>query len=307
MQIFIDLELRDASFSERASFYDRILELDESFESQIQYRGGRAIEYLLHGDTKAAEAQLASILDEYGGEAANLSPYGRQKLLDTQETLGTITGDKRLLRKTASELSATLQAEKWTDFGRSNLFRQIGDCYRYAQEWDLAVGAYEEAIELSGSVICCAHLAECFLYQKKVEKAVQQIESVQLDRLNKYEMMDFIFTYSAISIWCENLEMLGKAKDWLKTLEAAEPLFNERRLNLLVRVTETSANGFATIDAKADSTPEEGVAGAARVLLLQPNFFGLGINFNEIVERFSRRKKVKPLAIEHQEPEDKEP
>ncbi len=87
LQVFVDLELRDSSFSERAAFYDRILELDDSAESQIQYRGGKAIDYLLHGDAKAAEEQFGSILNEYGSEAPNLSPFGRQKLFDAQETL----------------------------------------------------------------------------------------------------------------------------------------------------------------------------------------------------------------------------
>lgn len=306
LQVFVDLELRDAGLSERASFYDRIIEIDDSTESQIQYRGAKAIDYLLHGDSKAAETQLKSILEEYedaDGESI-LSPYAKQQLFNVQETLGTITSDASLLRKTATELSAELQAGKWTDFGRSSMKRQIGDCYRYALEWELAISAYEEAIDLDGNAICHVHLAECFLYQRKIEAAVRQIESVQLDQLDKHEMMDFIFTFSAISIWCERSEMLEKAKQWLKTLETSEPLFDQRRLNLLVRVTETAAKGVATPAAKADSAPEEGIAGAARMFLFQPNFFGIGINFNEIIERLSRRRKDTPVAIEHQEVKD---
>lgn len=68
LQIFIDLELRNASFSGRTAFFDRLLEIDESAESQIQYRGGKAIDLLLHGDPKAAEAQLSNLLDEFRNE-----------------------------------------------------------------------------------------------------------------------------------------------------------------------------------------------------------------------------------------------
>lgn len=298
LQIFIDLELRNASFSERAAFYDRIIDLDETAESQIQYRGGKAVDLLLHGDPKAAKAQLSDLLDEYLNDE-ELSLFGKQKLYDVQETLGTITDDDALLCQTASELSSAMQDGSWTDHGRSNLYRQMGDCYRCAREWELAIDAYEAAIALDGRLICRIHLAECFLYQKEIAKAVHQIEAVPIGELDEPGMMDFIFTYSAISIWSEKIELLVKAQAWLKGLKASEPLFDQRRLNLLVRVTETAAKGTATSEAKADSAPDGGVAGASRALMLQPNFFGIGINFNEIYERFSRRKKKTQSATEH--------
>ena len=305
LQVFIDLELREASFSERTSFYDRILDLDESAESQIQYRGGKAIDLLLHGDPKAAKTQLSALLDEYRGDD-DMSPYAKQKLYDVQETLGTITDDGALLRQTASELSAAIQDGGWTGHGCSNLYSQMGDCYRYAREWDLAIDAYQSAIEIDGRLICRIHLAECFLYQKKIEESVDQIEAVPFEELDEPGMMDFIFTYSAIAIWSEKTEMLEKAQASLKKLEASEPLFDQRRLKLLVRVTETIAKGTASLEAKAESAPDGGIAGIARALMLQPNFFGIGINFNEIIERFARRKKGSRSAIEHHNTIDKE-
>ncbi len=306
LQIFIDLELRNASYSERTAFFDRLIDLDESAESQIQYRGGKAFDLLLHGDPKAAETRLSDLLDEYRNDE-NLSAFAMQKLYDVKETLGTITDDAALLRETASELSAAVQDGSWTDHGRSNMYLQIGDCYRYAREWELAIGAYEEAIALDGSQICRIHLAECFLYQQKIEKAISQIECVAIEELDEPGVMDFVFAYSAVSIWSAEIEMLNKAKDWLKSLKASQPLFEQRRLKLLVRVTETAAKGTASSEAKEDSTPEGGVAGASRALLLQPNFFGIGINFNEIIERFGRRKKGTQLSIEHHDTEDGKP
>lgn len=305
LQIFIDLELREAFYSERTVFFDRILELDDSPESQIQYRSGKAVDFLLHGDPKAAKIQLNDLLDEYQNDDG-LSSYARQMIYEVQGVLGTITNNDALLRQTASELSATMQDGSWTDHGRSNLYYKMGDCYRYAKEWDLAIGAYEAAVALDGRLICRIHLAECFLYQKEIDKAVHQIAAVPFEELDEPNMMDFIFTYSAVSIWSEKVEMLEKAKAWLKALKASEPLFNERRLSLLVRVTETVAKGAATSEAKEDSAPDGGVAGSSRALLLQPNFFGIGINFNEIIERFSRRKRETQPTIEHHDTGGKE-
>ena len=52
---------------------------------------------------------------------------------------------------------------------------------------------------------------------------------------------------------------MTEAKSQLQNLGTAEPAFNERRLNLLLRVMETLASGKASTEAKSDSTPEGGV------------------------------------------------
>lgn len=81
----------------------------------------------------------------------------------------------------------------------------------------------------------------------------------------------------------------------LQSLGTAEPLFNERRLNLLLRVTETLASGKASTEAKSDSTPDGGLATVSNFFLLEPNIAGIGINFNAIINYFARKKaKKKP-------------
>jgi hypothetical protein len=69
----------------------------------------------------------------------------------------------------------------------------------------------------------------------------------------------------------------------------ADPVFNDRRLNLLLRVAETLASGTASAAAKADSTPTGGLATASNFFLLQPTLVGLGIDFNEMLEHLARK------------------
>jgi hypothetical protein len=76
-------------------------------------------------------------------------------------------------------------------------------------------------------------------------------------------------------------------------LGTAEPLFNERRLNLLLRVTETLASGKASTEAKSDSTPDGGLATVSSFFLLEPNIAAIGINFNAIINYFARKKARK--------------
>jgi hypothetical protein len=84
---------------------------------------------------------------------------------------------------------------------------------------------------------------------------------------------------------------LREAKKLLEELETTEPYFNERRLTLLLGITNALISGTVSEEAKAASKPEGGVASAtSSFLLLQPNFMGIGINFNAIIDYFLQKK-----------------
>jgi hypothetical protein len=134
------------------------------------------------------------------------------------------------------------------------------------------------------------HVAECLLYQEQADAAAKEIDAVRRETLPRHEFEDFTFTYAAISIWSAKQERLVEARDLLQKLGTTEPIFNERRLNLLLRVTETIASGRASSEAKSDSTPEGGLATASSFFLLEPNIAGIGININAIINYFARKK-----------------
>jgi hypothetical protein len=133
-------------------------------------------------------------------------------------------------------------------------------------------------------------VVECLLYRKQTEDAAKEIDTVRPETLRRHEFEDFVFAYAAISIWSSELQRLTEAKSQLQNLQTVEPAFNERRLNLLVRVTETLASGKASTEAKSDSTPEGGLATVSSFFLLEPNIAGIGININAIINYFARKK-----------------
>ncbi|QIG97697.1 MULTISPECIES: hypothetical protein [Bradyrhizobium] len=99
-----------------------------------------------------------------------------------------------------------------------------------------------------------------------------------------------MFAYAAIAIWSAKADRLTEAKTHLQALAPAEPIFNDRRLNLLLRVTETLASCTVSAAAKADSTPKGGLATVAGFFELKANIAGIGFNFNAMIDYFARKK-----------------
>jgi len=216
---------------------------------------------------------------------------------------GSVRHDKRILKASALEFQALLLEDNWTRPGKANIHREICNSYRYVGEWDQAESASREAIALDGSQLDKVHLAECLLYRKNIDAAASEIDAVERETLPHHEFEDFVFTYSAIAIWSGKAERLTEAKTLLQGLSTADPIFNDRRLNLLLRVTETLASGSASAAAKNDSTPSGGVATASSFFLLQPTLAGLGIDFSEVLEYMARKTpKANPDGLDEAPP-----
>jgi tetratricopeptide (TPR) repeat protein len=297
LHLYVDLEFDDQPFAARIAILDRILALDKERRNQLQYRGAKAIQYFLIGDVKTAELQLAEVVGMVRETEKDepLEAYERHLFGRLLQLLGNLKHDKNMLKESAAHFHALLLEDNWTKHGKGAIHREIGDSYRYAGEWDLAERAYRDAIALGGSDLDKVHVAECLLYREQIEVAANEIDTVRRETLPRHEFEDFVFAYAAVAIWSDKPERLTQAKSLLQNLGTAEPAFNERRLNLLVRVTETLATGKASTEAKSDSTPEGGIATVSNFFLLEPNIAGIGININAIINYFARKKpKDKP-------------
>lgn len=297
LQLYVELESDDLPFGARIELLDRILELDEDRDNQLQYRGAKSVQYFMIGDAKTAEHILTEVIGLVRQTETEepLEGYEKHIFARLLQLLGTMKRDKQLLKESASLFHALLLEDRWTQPGRAAIYRELGDSYRYADEWEQAESAYREATTLGGSDLNKVHLAECLLYRKQVDAAATEIDVVERENLPRHEFADFVFAYAAIAIWSARTERLKEAKTLLQAQGPAEPIFNDRRLNLLLRVTETLASGSASTAAKADSTPDGGLATVSSFFELKPNIAGIGVNFNAIIEYFARKKaKGKP-------------
>lgn len=102
---------------------------------------------------------------------------------------------------------------------------------------------------------------------------------------------DYALAFSAIAIWSEDQERLEAAKSLLKAYEPAEPYFRERRLALLLNVSEGISKSRISEKQKQESAPKGGfVSLLSKFVLIQPNLAGFGLNLNAIFEELGRRK-----------------
>lgn len=241
LRLYIDLFGDEISFSDRIKLFDRILSLSDTIGDRLQYQGAKASEHLLIGDTKKADHELSEAI-EFCHEAKSiddLTSYERLRLSDCLELLAFIRRDEDLFQEAIGLRKELLKEEGWTDEGRANLYRQLGDCYRYAGAWNDAESAYKDALSFTEAPICEVFLSQALLRQDKSKDAIKIISCIRRNDLNPLEFEDFVFAFTDIAIEMGDAIQLKEAKNLLEKLNVSSPYFNNRRLELLVHVQDT--------------------------------------------------------------------
>lgn len=287
LQIYIDLEFENLAFAERMSFLDRLLEVGKDRENQLQYRCGKAIQYYLIDDRKTAQSILSDVVDEVEAtrEGDPFDIRERQLFAEALQLLGSLKGDADLMRRSISEFEALLEEGDWTDQGRAYVLRKLGDTHHYAGNYEIAEQVYAEAVAISGPGLDQVNVAECLLRRGLVDRAVTELEKADTELLVGGEREDYTHCYGAIALASKNTTMLKTVLDMLKELKSSGPIFNTKRLELLVSVTDMLAGKQVK-----SATMANGAGTFANFLILQPSIMGFGINFNAIIDYLARRK-----------------
>lgn len=293
LQIFIDLNLETFGFAKRMEYLDQILTISDARSDQLQYRCIKAVQHLMIGDVDSTKAELLNSIQQSRDSAEDkpLDSYQRLFLARSLMILGYLEPNDNSAHE-ASEILETLLSEGGlTDEGKASIYRELGDCFKQIRDWQKAKGAYKNAIKIESSEILLVLLSETLVHAGGFQEAEAKLAGVKISDLSSNEYEDFVFVSARLALSSKDNGTLEKALLLLKELKLKEPYFREYRLELILRVSESLSSGKELTKRENDElNAQSGLTNASSLFLLQPNIFGIGINFNEIFKRISARK-----------------
>lgn len=289
LQIHLDLHGSDIGLIEKLAFFNRISSLSHSRADKLQYSGARAFEILMAGDEDGARRAFDAVI-AMGREMEVEKPFndttetwfcrvleGRAVIDQVDELFDEI--DERFARLIGEEV-------KWSDLWRANLWRARGDSLRYAGRFEAARDAYRTSRSLVPSPELRTFEAECELRLKNPDEAYRLIRSVAVDKLDMSERADHAFTSFYIALVRGDRQSLLDSRDLLKGVATPQPYFQDRRQSYIILV----GDALEALDNRQEM-PKLGpilasLKKASRYLQLQPNWNGIGINGNAIIDDY---------------------
>lgn len=286
LQIQIDLNGAGMGFTQRQALYARIVEKTRSRSDKIQYRSAAAFDLLLLGDEEAGRSGFeAAIAEGRALEAIKpLSATSETWFCRGLEALAVIDQDPAKFQELVERLNRLQATGHWTDIGRADLLRSIGDAHRFAGAYGEGAEAYRASYALQASPIVHVFEAECLLRQDRVGDALALIRTVPAGTMDPPEAADHAFTFFLIALAAKDRSALEDAERLLRGVSTPHPYFETLRLQHLVAVQD-ALRALAEHKEPAKVGPLlRTLKAVSRYVQLQPNFNGVGINFNNLID-----------------------
>ena len=299
LQLYLDLFRDELTFSQSQELIDGILALAESDVERLHYSVAKAVQYLVIGDRPKADRDLETAISAYRSSrsANSTSGYAMDRLATALELLGSLRGEPQFLDEAVDLYEKMLRRDEWTSEGRAKILRQLGDSYRRKASWSEAMDAYTRALSCQRLAILKVFLAECLLNLEGWKSAATELSSIVVSNLDKAEYADYVFVMGAVSIHSGDSKRLNEVEGMLRDLQLSIPYFKERRDALLLSVIDTGRSGSSGSVIQAARRALAGIAATAtRYLLLQPNFMGLGIRVDTILDDLAKRCDDHPVS-----------
>jgi hypothetical protein len=279
-------------FTRSLGLCDRILALSDDLDDQLRYRAIKAGRCLLHGDPAQAKAELSAAVNQVEAEDDLAQDWDTTlALIWCLSHSGFLSRDPAVVSRAEALIQYWLDLEAIDDEGKARLLRERGDLYRLARRPSEAEAAYRAALALVPSGHCSIFLAESVLADGRPGAADEILRAVEPALLDLDEHQDFMFAAAAVAIATGDRSGLKTANKRLRDSRGSAPYFEQRRLTFLVAVEDVLNHGAspATFE-RIRLWLLDPVRLFNRWVMLEPNFFGLGLRVNNILEDVVKRR-----------------
>lgn len=279
IELYLHFMSEKLPLKEKIHLYEYLISLLTDKGHILQYRMAIAISYLYVCDEDSALQLITQAKDEYV-EADDDPIYSKVIYARCTSLLGDLRKDGKLKKQAYYQFAKLLETGDLTDVGKSEILGAMANCLFHLSEFDAAINTYQHAYELSGKEVIKVFIALCFT-EKSDKEALSILDSVNYSELEKSDFFDFSVNYAYTATKFENKLAIVASLKLLKMVVCSEPVFEQRRLELICELNEVLVTGkYSKKQYLLDM-----LRGLSKYLMFQPNFAGIGLNLNKVFEK----------------------
>jgi len=278
---YVTLRARQMPFDERVTLMSRVCEITEEQPIKFQFRCLVGIAYLLIREHEKAVELITSAADQYRSLSENhRSWFGDHLFAMTLFLLGSLQDSDELVaeaEKCFSDFLAPERAASLTPLGKSECHMHVGRCKAFLGEYDLAIEKYNESLAIYELTLAKIYKAEALISGGEADAGRELLERIDSQSLSLENRHDYAMARTLLAVATQLEADINCAKLALKAFDSNDPLWVQQRDKWLITLLETVPIAKAGLLLKL-------IRKINRYFILQPNFFGLGININNAFE-----------------------
>lgn len=270
------------TFSRKIELIDKILKSNKNPENSLQYETLKGIEFFLLKDRENGLKIISGAIDKFKEKALpETSAYGLHMLAKSLHVLGEFTGIKNYFEESETHLQKLLSSNSFTTNGLAMLYSDIGHSLLGQGKPTEAKSYFVRSIEIKESEINKVFLSKCLLNEHEFLSAKLILNEIDEAKLDEPERFDFVICLSILAIETREQDLLIRANAILNSLKTEGLLFEELKSDLIAEIDNIK-------NQNVKDAPKSILQKILRLLnkyvIIQPNFYGLGLNLNKLVD-----------------------
>lgn len=291
LQMYYDLCYRNLSFSQKQEVLGKLVNLEETYSGKIQYLGAKGLEYFLIGDKSKAKEIFSKVIELAENNFDKfIGPYDYHQLGQAYLYAGRLLTKKEYLEKSIEYFTKSSEIEPMTDLGYSMTHSNIGDIYCDLNDLDKGLEHYFKSLDYFDNALTKIFIAQVYLEKSELEKAQEYLDQIKFEDLSYDNKVDYLFVISKFIVLHRDNEKAEFVCNELKKLRFDNKYFSDLTNQLITELLEVYGN-FSENTAFEKSKVKKLLSKINEYFILQPNFAGIGFNFNNLIKDIIDRKK----------------
>ena len=298
LQIFLDIRADELSPAERIAIVDRILERAKSHIERLHYANLKAMLTVVIGEDEEATrihdqamgAHFAAVAD-----AASSNDFpARWACARALELQGMLHQDKTAYERALTFLSGIAPAIL-TPKGKADLAYYSGRLNLMAGNPAKAAACYTEALAEGIDALPLMYRLEAFVRTGELEQARADLEALRGMEIPPGSRLEFLRSAASYAVSAQDLPMARALAKELKALDPGIMHFRTQRESLRAALLEFIDEERSKADAEIKWPRLQAILAKIRAaceyLELKPNFCGLGLNLNRVLEPKAKNRE----------------
>jgi hypothetical protein len=294
LELAIDLNGLRMPIRQRLHLSERILSLAEGDRGiQIQYLGLKAVSLLTLGEVEEASKvlQVATAMVPAGSPSSFKDIEFNLKLARALAIRAHVEDDPGLTRA-AEHLLVAIPTDSFTPAGRSAFLMDLGRVQTDAGNFTAAAASFAAAAEAAPDPLAKVKWVLTSALAGDWETSAKVLDSIDDNELEPEYRLEYLEAVAALSMTRGDKVKAHRAVELLEDLEEPVPYFAEHRNRLVIELLEFIR---APSEVERKKVPPIFVTVASwlsRYGHLKPNFMGVGVNVNQILDDLVKRSKA---------------
>ncbi len=281
LALYLEVSPFEMPFKTKVEVIDRIISNAHRESYVLQYTILKGIAYCLINDIQEGCQIMKEAISHYRSLSTDKkTSYGDYQLAHGLQILGQFEGEATIVRDSITQYMALRQEateKEYTVAYFAEIEKSLGDCWSFLKEYGEAVNHYESSLKYDDADLTRVFLARAQVNLGDLPSARTILRSIESSQFNEHEYYDFSISWTILATRSLVKEDLETAKLNLKQTKSYWPIFISQRDSALIDLLETPPR-------KAEGGFKNLIKLLNRYVSLNPNLFGIGVDFNKIVE-----------------------